>query len=172
MASYNIYPDRPKEPSAPLEPHSYHLNIIQSKQEGLLKLEERYKKKYSKYSKTLDRLVWLNTCSSSLSMASRILSVATLSTSIGLPVSIPLGVVSLAGVRVSGVATALTFKYQKKLANVMKLVDIVASAISVFETSLSKALNNGEIDEQELEVLQALHLKVIDELSNVDRKME
>ena len=71
---------------------------------------------------------------------------AVLSTFISLPVSIPLGAVSLAGVSVS---TVLTKKYQKKLMKVMKLVDNVTSAIAVFETSLSKALNNGEIDERE-----------------------
>ena len=43
----------------------------------------------------------------------------------------------------------------------------MTSAISVFETSLSKALNNGEIDEREFQVLQELHLKVINELANV-----
>ena len=73
---------------------------------------------------------------------------------------------------VSGVATVLTKKYQKKLTKVTKLVDIVTSPISVFETSLSKVLNKGEIDEGEFQVLQELHLKVINELSNVDRKME
>ena len=52
------------------------------------------------------------------------------------------------------------------------MVDIVTSAISVFETSISKALNNGEIDEQEFGMLQDLHLKVINELANVDHKME
>ena len=125
MTSYNIYPTIPKKPSAPLEPQSYHLNVIQSKLEGLLKLEERYKKKYSKYFKILDRLVWLNTCSSSLSVASGISSVVTLSTFIGLQVSIPLGVVSLVGVSVSGVATVLTKKCQKKLTKFTKLGDIV-----------------------------------------------
>ena len=34
------------------------------------------------------------------------------------------------------------------------------------------ALNNGEIDEREFQVLQDLHLKVIIKLSNVDHKME
>ena len=33
-------------------------------------------------------------------------------------------------------------------------------------------LNNGKIDEQDFRVLQPLHLKVINELSNVDCKME
>ena len=93
MTSYNIYPDLPKEPSAPPEPQSYCLNIIQSKQQGLLKLEEIYAKKYSKYSKILGQLIWLNATSSSLSVAAGISSMVTLSTFIDLPVSIPLGVV-------------------------------------------------------------------------------
>ena len=146
MTSYNIYPDLPKEPWVPLEPQSFHLNVVQSKREGLLKLEETYKKKYSKYSKTLNRLVWLKACSSSLSVVSGILSVAMLSMFVGSPVSIPLGAVSLAGASVTCVATALPKKYQKKLVKFMKLVDIVTSAISVFETSIFEALNNGKIN--------------------------
>ena len=70
----------------------------------------------------------LNACASRLSVASGISSVATLSTFIGLPVSIPLGVISLAGASVSGVTTALTKKYQKKLTKVTKLTDIITSA--------------------------------------------
>ena len=37
MTSYNIYPTIPL---APLDPQSYHLNVIQSKWQGLLKLKE------------------------------------------------------------------------------------------------------------------------------------
>ena len=33
-------------------------------------------------------------------------------------------------------------------------------------------MNNGEIDEQELQVLQELHLKIINELANIDHKVE
>ena len=83
--------------------------------------------------------------------------------------SIPLGAVSLARASISGAFTVLTRKYQNKLTKVTKLVDIVTSAISVFETSLSKALNNNEIDKREFQVLQDLHFKVVNELSNVDR---
>ena len=54
----------------------------------------------------------------------------------------------------------------------MKLVDIVTSAIAVFEMSVSNALSNGVIDEQEFQVLQELHLTLIKELANVDSKME
>ena len=145
MTSYNIYPTVPSAPEYPQK--VYHLNLIQGKGQELLKFEERYKKKHKKYTKILDRLTWLNACSSSLSIASGISSVATLSTFIGLPVSIPLGAISLAGVSVSGVTTALTEKYQKKLSKVTKLVDIITSAIAVFQTSVSKALNNGKIND-------------------------
>ena len=118
-------------------------------------------------------MVWLNTCSTSLSIATGISSVETLkSTFIGLPVSIPLGAISLAGVSISGITTVLTSKYQKKLSKVTNLVDIITSATAVFETSVSKALDNGEIDEREFDIFQELHLKVINELANVDCKME
>ena len=47
MTSYNLYPS---VPSAPEDPQvTYHLSMIESKQQGLLKLEEKYKKKYKKY---------------------------------------------------------------------------------------------------------------------------
>ena len=86
---------------------------------------------------------------------------ATLSTFIGLPVSIPLGAVSLAGASVNGVTTVLTKKYQKRLSKVMKLTDIITSAIAVFETCLSKVLRNGTIDEEEFNMLQKFHLNPI-----------
>ena len=66
---------------------------------------------------------------------------------IDLPVSIPLGAVSLAGACVSDIATELTKKYQKKLVKVMKLTDIVTLALDMFKLSISKALNNGEFGE-------------------------
>ena len=92
-------------------------------------------------------------------MATGISSVVTLSTFIGLPVSITLAVVSLAGTSDSRLATVLTSKYQKKLTKVTKLADIVTSAIAVFETSIPKTLSNSEIDdEREFQVLQELHL--------------
>ena len=116
--------------------------------------------------------MWLNARSSSLSIATGIYSVATFSTFIGLPVSIPLGAASLTGVIASGIISALTKKYQKKLSKVTKLVDIATSAIAVFETSVSKGLKNGKIDEEEFNMLQTFHLKMLNELTGIDCKME
>ena len=54
-------------------------------------------------------------------MVTGISSVAMLSTFISMAVSIHLGAVSLAGVSISGMAMALTNKYQKKLLKVTNL---------------------------------------------------
>ena len=142
MTSNNIYPTVPSAPEV-----TYHLNIIQSKWQGLKRLEERYKEKYKKHTNILERLMWLNTYSSSLSVATGISSVATFSTFIGLPESIQLGVASLTGVIAGGIISALTKKYQKKLTKVMKLTDIITPALAIFEMIISKALKNGKIDD-------------------------
>ena len=114
----------------------------------------------------------LNACSSRISVATGISRVATLATFISLPLSIQLGTVSLAGASVSGLATLLTKKYQKKLSKVTKLIGIVMPAIAVFERCISKALKNGKIDEEEFKSLQTFQLKTLSELPGIDCKME
>ena len=104
--------------------------------------------------------MWLNACSSGLSVASGISSVATLSTFISLPVGIPLGTMSLAAAGVSGIATVLSNRYQRKFAKVTKLTGIVTLALAMFETSVSKALNDHKIDEWESAMHQALYYKL------------
>ena len=54
--------------------------------------------------------MWLNACSSGISVATGISSVATFATFISLPVSIPLGAASLTGVIASGIISVLTKK--------------------------------------------------------------
>ena len=44
-------------------------------------------------------------------------------------------------------------------------------ALAVFEMCLSKALRNGKIDEEEFNFLQTFHLRTMNELTGVDRKM-
>ena len=111
------------------------------------------KKKNEKYTKILNRLMWLNTCSSRISIATGISSVATFATFIELPVSMALGVASLTGAIASGIISALTKKYQKKLKKVTKLIDIITPALVVFERVVSGALKNGIIDEEEFNML-------------------
>ena len=54
-----------------------------------------FKKKYEKYTKILNRLTWLNACSSGISVATGISNVATFATFIRIPVSVALGAASM-----------------------------------------------------------------------------
>ena len=131
-----------------------------------------FKQKYEKYTKILNRLTWLNACSSGISLATGISSIATFATFIGLPVSMALGAASLVGVIASGIISTLTKKYQKKLKKVTHLIDIITPALVVFERVISDALKNGVIDEEEFNTLQTLYLETLNELTGVDRIME
>ena len=116
--------------------------------------------------------MWLNACSSGISVATGISSVATLTTFVGIPVSTALGAASMTGAIASGIISTLTKKYQKKLKKVTKLIDIVTPALVVFERVISGALKIGVIDEEEFNTLQTLHLETLNELTGVDHRME
>ena len=172
MTSYNMYlillsalPDVPPQVK-------YHLNVVQANRRGLKAKEQTLKKKYEKYTKILNRLTWLNACSSGISIATGIYSVATFVTFIGVPISIPLGAASLTGAIASGIISALTKKYQQKLKKVTRLIDIVNPALVIFERVVSGSLKDGQIDEEEFNMLQTLHLEMLNELTGVDRRME
>ena len=111
MTDYKLYPDLP--PSAPPEnPQiAYNLCVIQAKMEGLKNKEQMFKQKYEKYNKILNRLTWLNACSSGISVATGISIVVTFATLVRLPVSVAFGAASLTGVIASGIISMLTKKY-------------------------------------------------------------
>ena len=116
--------------------------------------------------------MWLNACSSRISVATGISSVATFATFIRLPVSVVLGAASMTGVIASGLILVLAKKYQKKLKKVTCLIDIVTPALVAFERVISGALKNGIINEEEFNTLQTLHLEMLNELTGVDCRME
>ena len=172
MMSYNTYPILLSAPAEEPPQVLYHLNVIKAKGQGLIDKEAMFKKKYKKYNKILSRPTWLNACSSGISIATGISSVATFATFIRAPVSIPLGAASLTGAIVSGIISALTKRYQQKLKKVTKLIDIITPALAVFERVVSKSLKDGKIDEEEFNMLQTLHLETLNELTSIDRRME
>ena len=106
--------------------------------------------------------MWLNACSSGISIATGISGVAIFATLVRLPVSILLGAASLTGAIANGIISTLTKKYQKKLKKVTRLIDIVMQATVIF----------GIIDEEEFNMLQTLYLETLNELTGVDCRME
>ena len=170
MTDYKLYSSLPLAP--PENPQvAYHLSVIQAKMQGLKNKGQMFKQKYEKYTKILNRLTWLNACSSGISIATGISSVATFVTFVGIPVSMALGAASMTGAIASGIISTLTKKYQKKLKKVTRLIDIVTPALVVF-VFISGALKNGVIDEEEFNTIQTLHLETLNELTGVDRRME
>ena len=160
MTSYNTYPILPSEAPSPENPQvGYHLNVIEAKRRGLIDKEVMFKKKYKKYNKILNQLLWLNACSSGISIATGISSVA-------------LGAASVTGATASGIISVLTKKYQQKLKKVTQLMDIITPALVVFERVVSKSLKDGVINEEEFNMLQTLHLEMLNELTGVDHRME
>ena len=116
MTSYNTYPILLPEAPPPENPQvGYHLNVAQANRRGLIAKEQIFKKKYKKYNKILNRLTWLNACSSGMSIATGISSVATFTTFIRISVSAVLCAASMTGVIASGIILVLTKKYQQKL---------------------------------------------------------
>ena len=181
MTEYKLYPNFPSalpdapplQSGAPLGSQvGYHLNMIQAKGRGLIAKEKIFKKKYKKYNRILNRLTWLNACSSGISVATGISSVATFATFIGIPVSAASGAASMTGAVSSGIISVLTKKYQNKLKKVTKSIDIITPALVPFERAVSGALKNGIINEEEFNMLQTLHLETLNKLTGVDRRME
>ena len=116
--------------------------------------------------------MWLNACSSGISIATGISSIATFATFIRIPVSAALGAASMTGAIASGIISVLTKKYQQKLKKVTCLIDIVTPALVVFERVVYGALKNSVIDEEEFNMLQTLHLETLNELTGIDCRME
>ena len=171
MTDYKLYPNFPSAP--PENPQvAYHLSIIQAMMQGLKNKKQMFKQKYDKYTEILNRLRWLNACSSGISIATGISSVATFATFVLIPVSVALGVASMTGAIASGIISVLAKKYQKKLKKVTHLIDIVTPALVVFVRVISGALKNDIIDEEEFNTLQTLHLETLNELTGVDCRME
>ena len=147
--------------------------MVQAKRQGLIAKEKTFKKKYKKYNKILNRFMWLNACLSGINIATGISSVTTFATFSGIPVSAALGAASnCTGMIASGIILVLTEKYQQKLKKVTCLIDIITLALVVFKRAVSGTLKNGVIDEEEFNVLQALHLETLNELTGINSRME
>ena len=115
MTEYKLYPPIPSVPPDAPPQVGYHLNVVLANRRGLIDKEKMFKKKYKKYNRILNRLMWLNACSSGISVATEISSAATFATFIGIPVSAALGAASMTGAISSGIISALTKSTRRNL---------------------------------------------------------
>ena len=52
------------------------------------------------------------------------------------------------------------------------MIDIITTALVVFERVVSGSLKDGVIDEEEFNMRQTLHLETLNELTSIDCRME
>ena len=78
----------------------------------------------------------------------------------------------MTGAIAGGIMSVLAKKYQKKLKKVICLIDIITSALVVFERVISGELKNGVINKEEFNTRPTLHLETLNELTGVARRME
>ena len=168
----SIYPKLPTAPEDLSEQDKFNANIINSQFEELVNLRAKFNAKHEKYKKVLERLMLLNAGSSALTIGSGVSSIATGATIVGIPISAGLGGVALFCSGCTALTTALIKKYQKKIDKVIELHDIVTAAISVFETSISRSLEDKKIDYKEFQVLGGLYYKALGRLTSTDKTME
>ena len=115
MTDYKIYPPIPSALAEAPPQVGYHLSVIKAKRRGLIAKEAMFKKKYEKYTKILNRLMWLNACFSGISIATGISSIATFATFIRIPVSAGLGAASMTGAIANGIISVLTKSISRSL---------------------------------------------------------
>lgn len=168
----NIYPKLPTAPPDLTEQERFNAGVVNSEFDELLKLKKKFSTKLERYKKSISNLTVINTGASAVTIGSGVSSIATGATLIGVPISVGLGGVALAGSICSGITNVLIKKYQNKTHKVVKLYDTVTSAIAVFKTSISRALLDGRIDYNEFQTIQGIYYKTLEKLSSTDQKME
>ena len=170
--SYNIYPKLPTAPEDLGTQGKFNASVVNSELSELNKLKQTFESKIEKYKKKISKLIKINAGASAIAIGSGVSTVATTATIVGIPISAGLGGVALVSSICSGITTASIKKYQKKLQNVLKLHDIVSSAIAVFELNVSQALDNGIIEYKEFHKLQGVYYSALELIASTDRKME
>ena len=102
-----IYPKLPAAPEYSDEQNNFNASTINSELDELVRLKDKFEKKYKKFQKTLDRLTLLNAGSTALTVSSGIISVVAGTTLIGIPISAGLGGVALGASFCAGFISAL-----------------------------------------------------------------
>ena len=72
----------------------------------------------------------------------------------------------------SGIIPVRTKKYQQQLQKVTKLIDIVTPALVKFERVVSGSLKDGVINEEEFNMLQTLHISMLNKSMSIEHRME
>ena len=166
----NLYPQLPTPPSMSQE--SFNIEMVRKYYQDIANLKEKYNEKQQKYKNAYNRLLHASAGASSVGVVSRVSTIGTAFTVVGLPISVSLGVVSTVSTCV-GASLLLISKKYKKLLKCYEMLDKITSSLATFEVLISLSLNDGTvIDAKEFHKLQTLYLQLMTYVRSIDRKMK
>ena len=173
---YNIMPENlcPRLPTAPpISQESFNIEIVRKYYQDIANLKEKCTEKQRKYKNAYNRLLHASMGESSFALISRVSTIGTAFTVVGLPISASLGVVSTVSTCVGGVLLLTSKKYKKKLLKCYELSDKITSSLATFEVLISLSTDDGTvIDAKGFHKLQTLYLQLMAQVRNIDRKMK
>ena len=172
----NLYPQLPTVPL--ISQKSFNIEMVRkyyqdSANQDSANLNEKYTKKQQKYKNAYNRLLHASTGASSVALVSGVSTIGTSVTTVGLPISVSLAIVSTVSTCVGGVLLLTSKKYKIKLLKCYDLLDKKTSSLATFEVLISLSIDDGTvIDAKEFHKLQALYLQLMTHVRNIDRKMK
>ena len=167
----NLYPKLPSAPSISQE--SFNVETIRKYYQDVTDLKNKYDEKQRKYKNADNKLLNTSTAASSVGVVSRVSTIRTAFTVVGLPISASLGVVSTVSTCVGGILLLISKKYKKKLLKCYELLDKIRSSLATCEVLISLSLDDGTvIDAKEFHKLQTLYFQLMTYVRNIDRKMK
>ena len=110
---------------------------------------------------------------SSIGVVSGVSTNGTTFTTVGLPISASLGVVSTVSSCIGACLLLTSNMFKKKLLNCYELLDKKTSSLATFETLIRLNIDDGTvIDAKEFHKLEKLYLQLMTHVRNIDRKMK
>ena len=127
----NLYPQLPTVPSMSQE--SFNIEMVRKYYQDIANLKEKYNENQQKYKNACNKLLHAPTGASSIDVISSVSTIGTSFTIVGLPISMPLGIVSTVSTCVGGFLLLTFKKYKKKLLKCYELLDKITSSLATFE---------------------------------------
>ena len=167
----NLYPKLPTAP--PINQENFNIDMVRKYYQDIANLKEKYTEKLLKYKNTYNRLLHASTGASSVALVSGASTIGTSVTTVGLPISASLAIVSTVSTCVGACLLLTSKKYKKKLLKCYELLDKITTSLATFETLISLSIDNDSvIDAKEFHKLQTLYLQLMSHVRNIDRKMK
>ena len=139
----NLYPQLPTAPLMSQE--SFNIEMVRKYYQDIANLKEKYNEKQRKYKNAYNKLLHVSICSSSVGVISGVSTIGTSVTTVGLPISASLAIVSTVSTCVGECLLLTSKKYKKKLLKCYELLDKITSSLATFVTLISLSIDDSTV---------------------------